>query len=630
MDFRDFSEKNPNATPADKTAMRWWEEKEPAKAAQSAWAQQASLETQQDYRKEELIRFARLYGNRNLTGLGLGQYARSVPGSYKTGTSQNVVRSVSDTVVALTCSARPRPSYLTQDGDFDQREKAKLLNKFTQGQFYEAKYYELAPMVATDSCVFGTGAIKSLEIDGRVRMERTYIGQLWVDEAESILGNPRQMYQAMPIARDILRAMFPDAKDGVIEKAKKEETAGIMFAGDMVRVVEAWHLESGKNVGDGKHVICTSEGILGEVDDWALPYFPFSFLRWADPLFGFWGTGIAEQLLNKQLAINKLAMRMDRMLHFSTPRILLPRQSKVAKNHLTNDIADIVEFDGALPPTVMNPVMIPGDYFKRMEDLKREAYEEIGLSQQMAGGNKDAGIVSKVALRERSDIQSARFVRFGQKYEQLALDVGRQQIQLTREVAKRPKEKGSEEARGYEVTMPDKRFVDKIDWLEIDLDEEQYVMQAFPVSSLPSTPAARQETVAEWEERGWVSKEEARMLLDFPDLEHSTNLAVSAVQDIDRGIDKMLSGKSYHPPDPHQNLQLGIQRTLAAYLRARAENYPPDRLEALQNWILQAQDLLKQSAPQPEMPAKAPPGAGGPPPPDQQGPPPEMPPGMAA
>jgi hypothetical protein len=629
MDFRDFAEKK-TTEPADKSALRWWEEKDATHAAQSAWTQQATLEMQQNYRAEELIRFARLYGNRNLSGLGLGQYARSVPGSYKQGTSQNVIRSVIDTVVAMTCAARPRPSYLTQDGDFDQREKAKLLNKFTRGQFYEAKYYDVAPTVATDSCVFGTGVIKSLEIDGRVRMERTYVGQLWVDEAESIFGNPRQMYQAMPIARDILRAMFPKAKEGVIDKAKKEETAGILFAGDMVRVVEAWHLESGKGVGDGKHLICTSEGVLGEVEDWMLPYFPFSFLRWADPQFGFWGTGIAEQLLNKQLAINKLAMRMDRMLHFSTPRVLVQRGSKIPKNHFTNDVADIVEFDGPIPPTVMNPVMIPADYFKRMEDMKREAFEEIGLSQSMAGGNKDPGIVSKVALRERSDIQSARFVRFGQKYEQLSLDVGRQQIQLTREVAKRTEE-GSDAAKGYEVTMPDKKFLEKIDWNDIALEEDQYVMQAFPVSSLPSTPAARQETVAEWVEQGWVSQEEGRMLLDFPDLEHSTNLAVAALQDIDRTIDHMLSGKGYLPPDPHQNLQLGIQRCLSAYLRARTESYPPDRLEALQNWILQAQDQLNQAAAA-NVPGAPPPGAppeaAPAPEPGPQAPP--MPPGMAA
>jgi hypothetical protein len=622
MDYRDFAQKGSDQ-PAAPGVKRWWEETDHDKAAQLAWEQQANLETQQAYRTDELIRYARLYGNKNLAGLGLAQYARAEPGSHKAGTSLNAIKSVIDTVVAMTCTARPRPSYLTDDGDFGQREKAKLLNKFTRGQFHEAKYYELAPVVATDSCTFGTGCIKSLELNGRARLERVYVGQLWVDEAEAVHGNPRQLYQAMPVARDVLRALFPKANPKVIENAEKEKTGGIQFAGDMVRVVEGWHLRSGEKEKDGKRVICTSVGALGEVEDWMLEYFPFAFLRWNDPQFGFWGTGIAEQLMNKQLAINKLAMRMDRMLHFSTPKILVQRGSKIPKSHFTNDVSDIIEFDGAIPPTVMNPVFIPADYFKRLEQLKQEAFEEIGLSQQMAGGNKDPGINSGRALRERADIQSARFVRFGQKYEQFSLDVARNQIQLTREIATRTDEE-TKKPGGYKVKMPDKKFLERIDWKDINLDEDSYVMQAFPVSSLPSTPAARQQTVAEWVEQGWCTAEEGRLLLDFPDLEHSTNLAVAALQDIDRTIDQMLSGKDYQPPDPHQNLQLGIQRCLSAYLRARSENYPPDRLEMLQNWILQAEDLLNQAAataaPPPAPPAAAP------------GPeaPPAMPPGMAA
>jgi hypothetical protein len=612
MDFRNFNErlvtekKQPKALRGG--ARRWWQETEDKDAADSAWRQQKALEDQQAYRLEEYVRFARLYGNKDLAGLGIGQYARTrTPDSYKASSSLNVVRSCVDSVQAQTCSSRPRPAFVTDGGDFDQREKGKRLNKFTRGHFYESKYYELSRQVARDAEIFGTGTLKGLALNGRAALERVYVGNLFVDEAEAVWGDPRQLYQVMPIARDVLRGMFPEAKQEAIEDAEAENTDGIQFSGDMVRVVEAWHLPSSPDAKDGKHLICTSAGILGEVDDWVLPRFPFAFQRWADPVVGFWGTGIPEQLLGKQYEINKLAQRIAKMMHYSVPRILVQKGSKIPKNHITNEIAAIVEYEGMIAPTVMAPSFVPAEYFKRLEDLKREAFEEVGVSQMMASGTKPAGLNSAVAQREHADIQSARFVEFGQKYEQLALDTARILLDVTRDIANEADEKGN--AKGYSVRMPDKKMVEAIDWLDIDLEEDKYVIQVFPVSSLPSTPAARQETVSEWEAKGWVDKAEARRLLDFPDLEQSSNLAVAALDDIDRTVDHILSGKGYLPPDPHQDLNLGIQRCMSAYLRGRVEEYPPERLELLQNWILQAKAML---GPPPAPPAP-PMSAGGPP-----------------
>lgn len=606
MDYRDFKEKNPAEPKAAPrlTNKRWWEESSPKEAAAAAWKQQRALEEQQSYREDMLVRHARLFGGNNLVGLGLGQYARpSGPDAHTKSTAANVIRSCIESVVAMTCAARPRPSYLTDGGKFSQREKAKLLNKFTRGQFYESRYYEMAPDVATDAATFGTGVIKSMEKDGRVCLERVFVGHLFVDEAEAAWGAPRQLYQTMPIARDVLRGMFPDASPDAIEDAEQEETDGETFAGDMVRVVEAWHLPSSKGAKDGKHLICTSAGILGEVDEWTRNCFPFAFLRWAKPRIGFWGTGVAEQLTGKQLEINKLAKRMQQMLHFSVPWILVPEGSKIPPGHITNEIGNVIRFAGMAPPAVVAPSMIPAEYFKRQEDLKREAFEEVGVSQMMASGIKPAGLNSGRAQREHADIQSSRFVLFGQAYEQLALDVARNQIDLTRDIATRVDPETKKPA-GYSVKMPDKKLVERIDWSEIGLEEDEYIMQAFPVSSLPTTPAARQETIAEWVANGWVSPEEGRMLLDFPDLEHSTNLAVAAIQDIDRTIDHILSGKGYLPPEPLQNLQLGVQRCMSAYLQGRTEGYPAERLELLQNWILQAQAMLTPPAP-PAPPAPA-------------------------
>ena len=122
---------------------------------------------------------------------------------------------------------------------------------------------------------------------------------------------------------------------------------------------------------------------------------------------------------------------------------------------------------------------------------------------------------------------------------------------------------------------------------------------------------------------GWVTPEEGRRLLDFPDLEASTNLAVAQLDDIDKTIDNMLEHGKGSQPEPFQNLQLGLKRMGLAYLRARVEGYPEDRLDLLRGWMSNAQALLAKAdaanaPPPPAGPPGAPPGPPGSPP----GPPP--------
>ncbi len=142
MDFRNFKQSDGTETKQrqprapGKSGVRWWTEPDAKLAAEYAWAQQKALEESQSYRMEEMVRYARLFGNKDLASLRPSQYAKPTSAdSHSKSTSTNVVKSGIETVVSMTTSARPRPSYLTDGGDFGQREKAKLLNKFTRGQF---------------------------------------------------------------------------------------------------------------------------------------------------------------------------------------------------------------------------------------------------------------------------------------------------------------------------------------------------------------------------------------------------------------------------------------------------------------------------------------------------------------
>ena len=114
----------------------------------------------QDYRKDQNLQNLRLYGNYYNSGLSSSTYARTENTSIRHRVTLNVIQSMCDTVTAKIAKNRPKATFLTSDGDYRMQRRAKLLDKFCEGQFYATKIYDIAPRVFLDACVFGTGAMK--------------------------------------------------------------------------------------------------------------------------------------------------------------------------------------------------------------------------------------------------------------------------------------------------------------------------------------------------------------------------------------------------------------------------------------------------------------------------------------
>ena len=161
--------------------------------------------------------------------------------------------------------------------------------------------------------------------------------------------------------------------------------------------------------------------------------------------------------------------------------------------------------------------------FSHLDRLYNRAYEISGISQLSATSLKPAGLESGVALREYSDIETERFVIVGQAYESAFLEIARQMIDLAKDV--------SEEGKTYEVISYGDKEIEKIRWSDINLREDQYRMKVYPASLLPTTPAARLQTVIEMAQAGLIDKAETRSLLDFPDIEQYNKLATAPLDE---------------------------------------------------------------------------------------------------
>lgn len=581
--------------PITSTNVKWWtEKKSPHK---NVFGLLNYLEKNQSYRSVLNLRYARLYSNMEMLGLSSGTYARTATNNFSQNRlTLNVIKSCVDSAAAKIAKNKPKPLFLTKKGDFSLKRKAKGLTKYLEGLFETTDLYELGRKVFIDACVFGTGALKLFidSADNCIKAERVFIDEIVVDDVEGIYSKPRQIFQRKNYSRDVLIDMFPDYKEEILaaNTALRGQTATQSTA-DQVIVVEAWHLPSGPNAKDGKHVIALENCTLFE-EEYTKDYFPFVFFRWTDKLVGFWGMGLAEELIGIQLEINKVlkAIQASHQL-MSVPRVFVDVASNVNTAHITNEIGGIIKYQGQ-PPVFQSPGAMNPEVYSYLNDLYRKAYEITGISQMQAQAMKPSGLNSGAALREFNDIASERFVITGMRYEEFFMQAAKIMIDMSKDLF--------EIDKSLKIKVKGQKFIETIKWKDVNLEEDQYVMQLFPVSFLPSTPAGKLQTVQELVQAGFVTQEQALSLLDFPDLEGFTSLATAAQDNIERYLELMIEEGKYNPPEPFMNLQLALTLTQEAYLRAKCEDTPEDRLELLRTFMDDCQTLMQASAPPPEVP----------------------------
>ena len=319
---------------------------------------------------------------------------------------------------------------------------------------------------------------------------------------------------------------------------------------NLIKVVESWHLPSGKTKDekgksikhDGKHTICINNKTLFE-EEYTKNYFPFVFFRWNEKPIGFWGLGLSEQLQGLQLEINKILRTIQVSMHLcSIPKIFVEASSKVVTAHLNNKIGGIIKYAGT-PPKYEALGSIPPELFTHLDRLYERAYEISGVSQLSAQSLKPGGLDSGKAIREYNDIESERFMEVGQRYEKSFIDAAQIMIDLAKECYE---EKGE-----FKVKIKGKKFIETIDWSEVDMEEDKFLMDIFPTSALSNTPSGRLQDVQELLQAGFISKEDGMKLLDFPDLEGTMSLINAGIEDIEHMIEQMIDKGNYQTPEPY-------------------------------------------------------------------------------
>ena len=543
---------------------------------------------------------SKLYNNISLMGLNGLSFTR--PSNNMVGqkdrVTYNIVQSGIDTVVAKMSKNRPKPMFLTSGGDYKLQRKAKKLDKFVEGVFYENRAHDLGMDVLLHAAVLGDGFLQVYHENGRIKYEPVLAHELFVDQLEAINAKPRQLHRIKPVDRAVLAERFPEYKDSIAtSKSVYDDYFGIyQTIADQVLVTESWHLPSGSSANDGLHCI-TIPGCVLFKEEYKKHNFPFARLQWSKRLNGYWGQSGAEQIQNIQLEINKILWIIQRSIHLAGSfKVFNKIGNKVVREHISNDIGAIIEYTDT-PPQYVVPPVVPVEFYNQLENLKRSAYEKLGVSQLSAASQKPAGLNSGAALREYNDIESERFTVLGKHYETFFMDLAMLTIDCTKELF--------DQDVNLEVKVPGAKFINSIKWKEVDMEADEYVMKVYPVSSFPNDPAGRLQTITEYMQAGMITPRAGRRLLDFPDLEQIETLANAQEDYIHQCLEAIVDKGDFTPPEPFDDLQLARELALEYYAQGRQNGLEEDKLEMIRQYmdqinILEEKAMMAMQAAQPQ------------------------------
>lgn len=586
----------------------WWKAEDDLQLAAQLCSTAAYLKTNQTYRLRQIAVDIRLY-----CGLSVYNYAgssvsrmdksKSLPDDRP---SFNLIEACADTIVSRLSQNEPAPKFLTDGADYKQRHLAQDLNKFILGEFYQTHAYEKGVMALRDGCVTGTGALKVYRgDDNKVALDRVLVTDLYVDDNDSLNGDPQQMIQLKLVDRDKLMANMQRAKGKeVIASTPPSYPDNSSDSGrtvsNQIMVAEGWKLPSGSDPEapgyvPGKHVIATVNGIVHQ-EDWDKPKFPFVFFRYSNPFLGYWGRGLGTRLFGTQLSINRIMYTISKAISLvGVPRVFVENSSKVVKAYLNNEVGVIVPYTGTMPEYKVAPCNAPELYAER-DKLIEYGFRQEGVSNMQATGQKPAGLDSGEAIRSYDDINSDRFAETSKKFENIFVELSYHIVDVAMDIVK--------DTGSYQSVYPNKDGTKEIDLPKMTFLKNPFVIKCFTESSLPRSPAGKIATVTEQVQSGMLSLKEGRRLMRYPDLEQNERLDNAAEERIFKILDNIVESGKYTPPDPFINFELATELTVDYINLYFAMNLEKEKEDMLITFFNQVQTLKQKSmAP----PAGAPP-----------------------
>jgi hypothetical protein len=575
------------------TDVRWWMAVGDDEMLRVLWAQLEALRTASEWRRNEYSLCEDLVSDT------ASRESDVFRGGMRTR-NQILVSAIESTLARLT-RTKPRPMFVTIDGNYDLQQRARKTQIMIDGEYEDADVYTRAREMVRDALTIGTGALKVYRNGSRVGVDRKHAGDLFVDAIEERRYSVRTLFELCPMDRGAVSEMFA-GHDEAIQAAEpysdpKERAVGGEVA-DMIECVEAWRLPSGPGAGDGRHVIAIRKAVLLD-EPWEPGRFPFVFFHWGSLPRRFFGQSMVSRMLGTYSELQRMSSVIEECYRLMVPSVWVPASSEVNEKQIGNEPWSVYTYTGNQPPVYMTPPGISGDFAAREEALRQRAYQDQGISELSAASQKPAGLDSGKALRVHRDIESERFADKAQEYERaIGVEMARQVQRVLAEISE------SDDAR--------KRYGGRQALVEVDAgdtlrDEDPYRIRVFPVSQLSETPEGKISSVQELVQLGVIQDpQQIREILDMPDLERDSSLSLARRRLSERLISNALGGQDV-AASAVCDLRHLIDRGAVEAALAEMDGADEEDVQRLRDLISHAQSLMEPPAPPPEqMPSMSP------------------------
>lgn len=519
----------------------------------------------------------------------------------------NVVRPIIRVLDAKIARRRSRPYVVTNGASWRQRNAARNLERWLLGKLRDIKFdAELAPTLRMQTLTYGTGCIRVYG-DEKLGAQAEVIpaDEIIIDDSEARYGAPRNLYFVRAVDVGVLKAQYPDKK-AIIDKANEDYSVSQEWASNvgawdldtnisnLAIVIEAYHLPSGPDTGDGRYDVVCSAGPLHS-SEWKRDHFPCVWMRRERRPRGFWGIGVPEDVAAIQIELSRSSLARQEMIEtLAMPYWLIERGMKIMKSRISAIIGRIVEWtptgSGNKPELVANNA-VPQELWVHDDNLKRNAFESTGVSQLSAQMLKPAGLNSGKALRAYSEFESELLTGIMNEYDNVILNLCELLIEEQVELG--------DAVHGQEVSYVGNGEIESIKWDKKLLKDLKYIIEILPASALASTLSARLEDVYDLRDLGVVTDPDELMdYLDLPDARRMQRKHLANEQLLDKVIEyRIIENGEWVEPEPTWDLEAAMDKALwAADALELYEDAPQDRIELLRQFILNCQLLLDRAA----------------------------------
>ena len=572
-----------------------WSDSEKGKANVTLFA----MISDYDRNMNKAISTGNLYGLAAYTGNGNSQisqygYMSDIDNTQQLGSnssprvSLNLTAAMIDTLVAKLAGMSITPKAITNKGNASGRKLANDLNDIIQGINNKYKIKHLVNLAKRDAMINKVGYIKVVPENKKagvdLKVERVYSNEVIIDPSDGYYNDPYKMIHRKVIPKSVAIKLFPKFKQQiedcqVIEVRQAQNT---MTYTPSIMIAEAWCKNS--YLKNGRHVIAIENHTLVD-EDYDKDYFPIVKLDYNEPVIGWLGQSVVEELSPLQKEVDRILATMQAIMKLvSIPRIFYDVNSMMNPDHFTNKVGLMIGMDlkNGVAPIIHNGSGMPPELMTQLEFVVSQMYSRCGLTQTDTQGQQPQGIESGEALKTLGNVAAERWQLLKKNYEQ-------DHINVIEVILKEMSD------QSITINTLDKKIgLKQISSKVIPKDFDSFVLQVLPVSSLPSDPVGKIDTVERWVKNGWVDKESAAELLQMPDLEAYTALKLAPRDFIDLSIEEMIDSGEYIAPEPYDNLDYALTTALQNYSWEKMNGKDETKLKLLRRYMNDCQRLISQ------------------------------------